>query len=96
MLWTRRRGAVTGITMRRLWNPLCNVLAPLCYKWIRMDTDQTIGEVESLERMFALPDTRPLTERDLSAANSRHDHLNANSPWFKMWRDFGACSRSAQ
>jgi len=59
-----------------------------------MDPEETIAEIESLERIFALPDSRPLGPSDLSAANRTHDQLNAHSPWFRMWRDFGLCSRS--
>jgi hypothetical protein len=31
-----------------------------------MDAEQTISEIESLERIFALPDTRPLSASDLA------------------------------
>lgn len=58
-----------------------------------MDAERIIADVESLERTYALPDTRPLTTSDVSAANRRHDDRNANSPWFKLWRDFGICCR---
>ena len=58
-----------------------------------MDPEQTITEIELLERMFALPDTRPLTASDVSAANRRHDEMNANSPWFKLWQAYGICCR---
>jgi hypothetical protein len=34
-----------------------------------MDTEQTIAEIEWLERIFAAPDMRPLSASDLSAAN---------------------------
>jgi hypothetical protein len=59
-----------------------------------MDAEQTIGEIESLERIFAVPDTRPLNSNDLSAANRRHDEANAHSPWFRLWRRYGVCCRS--
>ena len=59
-----------------------------------MDTEQTIAEIESLERIFAVPDTRPLTASDLSAANRRHDEKQANSPWFRLWQRYGVCCRS--
>ncbi len=58
-----------------------------------MDAEQVIGEIESLERILALPDSRPLTPNDVAAANQRHDQTNASSPWFKLWRDFGVCCR---
>jgi len=38
-----------------------------------MDTEQTIAEIEYLERIFSVPDTRPLSPSDLFAANRRHD-----------------------
>ena len=58
-----------------------------------MDTEQTIAEIERLERIFAVPDTRPLTPTDLTAANRRHDEKLAHSPWFRLWRHFGVCCR---
>lgn len=45
-----------------------------------MDTEQTIAEIERLERIFAMPDTRPVSAGDLSAANRRHDDKAA------VWR----------
>jgi len=59
-----------------------------------MDAEQTIAEIESLERIFAAPDTRPLSASDLSAANRRHDEKLANSPWFRLWQRYGICCRS--
>jgi hypothetical protein len=59
-----------------------------------MDAEQTIAEIERLERIFALPDTRPLSQRDLSALNRRHDEVNAHSPWFQLWQRYGICCRS--
>jgi hypothetical protein len=58
-----------------------------------MDAEQTIAEIEWVERIFALPDVRPLSPSDLSAANRRHDELLAHSPWFRLWQDFGVCCR---
>jgi len=40
-----------------------------------MDAEQTIAEIERLERIFAVPDTRPLSLSDLAAANRRHDDM---------------------
>ena len=60
----------------------------------RADAEQTISEIERLERFFALPDTRPLSARDLSAANRRHDDSLAHSPWFRLWQHFGVCCRT--
>lgn len=59
-----------------------------------MNVERTIAEIESLERMFDAPDTRPLTASDVSAANRRHDERLANSPWFKLWQSYGICCRS--
>ncbi len=59
-----------------------------------MDPEQTITEIELLERFFAVPDTRPMSASDLSAANRRHDEKLANSPWFRLWQRYGVCCRS--
>jgi hypothetical protein len=58
-----------------------------------MDAEQTIAEIECLERMFATPDTRPLSAGDLVAANRRHDQKQAHSPWFRLWQRYGVCCR---
>ncbi|HTZ95912.1 MAG TPA: hypothetical protein VMB18_05915 [Terriglobales bacterium] len=59
-----------------------------------MDAERTIADIELLERIFAAPDTRPMSARDLSAANRRHDERLANSPWFRLWNRYGICCRS--
>lgn len=59
----------------------------------RMDTERTIAEIEDLQRIFALPDTRPMNANDLAAANRRHDEKLANSPWFRLWQRYGICCR---
>jgi hypothetical protein len=59
-----------------------------------MDIERVITEIESLERIFAVPDTRPLSASDLSAANRRHDEKLANSPWFRLWQRYGVCCRT--
>ncbi len=59
-----------------------------------MDAEQTIAEIERLERIFAAPDTRPLSASDLTAANRRHDENLAHSPWFRLWQHFGVCCRT--
>ena len=59
-----------------------------------MDAEQTIAEIEQLERIFAAPDTRPLSASDLSAANRQHDKKLAHSPWFRLWQRYGVCCRS--
>jgi len=58
-----------------------------------MDSEQTISEIELLERLYALRDPRPLSASDLAAANRRHDERNANSPWFRLWQAYGICCR---
>ena len=58
-----------------------------------MDPEETISEIEWLERIFSLPDTRPMSPNDLSAANRRHDERNAHSPWFRLWQRYGVCCR---
>jgi hypothetical protein len=58
-----------------------------------MDTEQTIAEIERLERIFAVPDTRPMSLSDLAAANRRHDETLAHSPWFRQWQRYGICCR---
>ena len=55
--------------------------------------EQAHSEVEWLRRIFEMPDRRPLTESDISAANRRHDEKLASSPWFKIWQNFGICCR---
>ena len=59
-----------------------------------MDAEQIIAEIEHLERIFAVPDTRPLSASDLSAVNRRHDDMLAHSPWFRVWKRYGICCRS--
>jgi len=61
-----------------------------------MDAEQTIAEIEWLERIFAAPDNRPLNQSDLSAANRRHDEMNAQSPWFRLWQRYSICCRSSE
>jgi hypothetical protein len=58
-----------------------------------MDAERTITEIEWLERVYAAPDTRPLSASDISAANRRHDDLLAHSPWFRLWQQYGICCR---
>jgi len=59
----------------------------------RMDVNRIIDDIEQLEEMFEAPDIRPLNASDVSAANRRHDETLANSPWFRIWKDFGICCR---
>ena len=58
-----------------------------------MDVERIIAEIERLERIFAVPDTRPLTPSDISAANRRHDKMQARNPWFRLWQRYGVCCR---
>lgn len=60
----------------------------------RMDAERTITEIEWLERISVLPDTRPLSSSDVAAANRRHDETQAHSPWFRLWQHYGICCRS--
>lgn len=75
--------------------PERNYLVPetLSYTGGRMDIEQRIAEIERLERLFTVPDTRPLNASDISAANRRHDATLARSPWFRLWQDYGLCCR---
>ena len=59
-----------------------------------MDTEKRITEIEWLERMFVMPDSRPLRASDLEAANRRHDERLAHSPWFQLWQRYGVCCRA--
>jgi hypothetical protein len=59
-----------------------------------MDADQAIVEIECLERIFDVRDTRPLGPSDLAAANRGHDEMLEQSPWFKLWQQYGVCCRS--
>lgn len=61
---------------------------------VRMEVERVISQVEWLERVFALPDTRPLNARDIAAANRRHDEMLAQSPWFRLRQRYGVCCRS--
>ena len=50
-----------------------------------MDVERIIDDIEQLQEMFEAPDIRPLSARDISAANRSHDEKLANSPWFRLW-----------
>jgi hypothetical protein len=60
---------------------------------VLMDVERIIDEIQQLEEMFEAPDIRPLSASDVSAANRRHDVTLAQSPWFRLWHDFGVCCR---
>jgi hypothetical protein len=59
-----------------------------------MDAEQTIADIELLESIFTVPDTRPLSLSDLAAANRRHDDMLAHSPRFRLWQRYGICCRA--
>ncbi len=59
-----------------------------------MDIEKTIADIEWLERVAALPDTRKLSVSDREAANRMHDERYAANPWFRLWQRYGACTRS--
>jgi hypothetical protein len=59
-----------------------------------MDAEQTIVEIEWLERTYAVPDSRPLSPSDLSAANGRHDEMLAHTAWFRLWQRYGVFCRT--
>jgi hypothetical protein len=54
-----------------------------------MNCDKTIAEIEWLERLYDLPDNRPLQLSDRYAANQRHDEKYANNAWFRLWKRYG-------
>ena len=59
-----------------------------------MDAENTIAEIEWLNRIFALPDPRPLNMSEREAANRRHDDRYAANPWFRLWKRYGICTRT--
>ncbi len=59
-----------------------------------MDVERIIDDIEQLQEMFEAPDIRPLSASDISAANRRHDEMNARSPWFRLWQYYGICGRT--
>jgi hypothetical protein len=54
-----------------------------------MDVEKTITEIEWLERIYSLPDTRQLQLADRYAANQRHDQMYAGNPWFQLRKQYG-------
>ena len=54
-----------------------------------MNLERTIAEIEWLEHVFSLPDTRPLQLTDLYTVNQRHDEMYASNPWFQLWKRYG-------
>jgi hypothetical protein len=81
--------AEAGNSVQRM--PVHSVGLRSCFAiLIRMDVERIIDDIE---QMFEAPDIRPLSASDVSAANRRHDETLANSPWFRLWQDFGICCR---
>ena len=54
-----------------------------------MDVEKTIAEIEWLECLYSLPDTRLAPLADRYAANQMHDEMYANNPWFRLWKRYG-------
>jgi len=54
-----------------------------------MDIEKTITDIEWLERIYSLADTRRLRSADREAANQKHDELYAENPWFRLWKRYG-------
>jgi hypothetical protein len=50
-----------------------------------MDGEKTIIEIELLERMYALADSRPLQMTDRKAANQKHDEKHDESHANNLW-----------
>ncbi len=57
-----------------------------------MDIEKTIAQIEWLERIYSLRDTRPLGPADREAANRKHDEMYAANPWFRLWKRYGLSS----
>ena len=82
--------------LRHASTMLCRAVGlqqPVRYTVREMDVERIIDEIQQLEEMFEAPDIRPLSPSDVSAANRRHDEMLAQSPWFRLWHDFGVCCR---
>lgn len=60
------------------------ITTPILDSEMEMDAEQTIADIERLERIFAARDTRPLSPSDFAAANRRRDDTLAHSPWFRL------------
>jgi hypothetical protein len=54
-----------------------------------MDAEKAIADIELLESLYALPDSRPFSLGEIEAANRRHDQAHATNPWFRVWQQFG-------
>jgi hypothetical protein len=59
-----------------------------------LDVERTIADIEQLEEIFSLSDIRPLTAGDVAAANRKHDERLSQSPWFRLWQQYGVCCRT--
>jgi len=56
-----------------------------------MDTKKRIAEIEMLERILLLPDSRPLRRADKTAANRNDVDAYADDPWF--WLEGGTTAK---
>jgi hypothetical protein len=54
-----------------------------------MNLENNIAEIEWLERLYSLPDTRSPQLDDFRTANQSHDETYAKNPWFKLWKRYG-------
>ena len=54
-----------------------------------INLEKSLAEIEWLELLYLVPDTRPLQLSDRYAANRRHDEVYANNPWFRLWKRYG-------
>jgi hypothetical protein len=57
-----------------------------------MDVEKTIADIELLEHIYSLCDTRRLQAADREAANRKHDEMYAANPWFRLWQRYGVCT----
>lgn len=73
--------AVLWFVLSRMMSSASNLL--------QMDVEKTITDIETLEQIYALLDTRPMQSSDREAANQRHDTMYANNPWFRLWQRYG-------
>jgi hypothetical protein len=74
---------------------MARVIVDECHHISALKTiaDMTIADIEWLEHIFALPDTRRLRSAEREAANERHDKMYAANPWFRLWKRYGICTQ---
>jgi hypothetical protein len=51
-----------------------------------MNAEQIIAEIECLEQLFRLPDTRSPLNLDRTSANQKRDETYHDDPRFRPWR----------